>query len=63
MRQRLEGLKRRRLAAGIGLTEAGGWLGVTKQHFAKLEAGASPLDISRARIVAERLGCSIEALF
>jgi transcriptional regulator with XRE-family HTH domain len=60
---KLEGLKRRRTSARVSLESAGAWIGVSKQHFSKLEAGSSPLDIQRARVIAERLGCTIEGLF
>lgn len=59
----LGGLKERREAAGLSMREAGQLIGVTKQQFAKLEAGANRLDVGRARTLATRLGCSIEALF
>lgn len=58
----LAGLKRRRTAARISLEAAGAWIGVSKQHFAKLESGGSPLDLQRARVIAERLGCAMEEL-
>lgn len=58
----LAGLKARRTAAGVTQEAAGAWIGVTKQGFAKLEVGSSPLDIRRARIISERLGCAMEAL-
>lgn len=59
---KLAGLKTRRTAAGITQQTAGAWIGVTKQGFGKIESGASPLDIRRARILAERLGCEIGEL-
>lgn len=58
----LAGLKARRTAAGVTQEAAGRWIGVTKQGFAKLEAGTSPLDIRRGRLIAERLSCTLEEL-
>jgi DNA-binding XRE family transcriptional regulator len=55
-------MKARRTAAGFTQEQAGAWIGVTKQGFAKLEAGSSPLDVRRARVIAERLACRMEDL-
>lgn len=59
----LAGLSERRKAAGISQKDAGAWNGVTKQNQAHWESGRTPLDIHRARVIADRLGCPIEGLF
>lgn len=59
----LLGLRARRLAAGVSQETAGQWLGCNKAMYGKLELGTVRLDICRARVLAQRLGCNIESLF
>lgn len=58
----LEGLIERRKARGITATDMGRTIGVGCGHYRKMEKGETTLDIRRARVLARRLGCTMEDL-
>lgn len=60
----LLGLRDRRIKASISSDDAAALIGLSNRaHYHKIEKGIVRLDICRARVLAEALGCSIENLF
>lgn len=58
----LAGLKAARLERGLSGEAMGAAIGVTKSHYGKLESGAVRLDIHRAKVLADKLGVTMESL-
>jgi len=58
----LKGLVARRRRRDITQAEAGSWIGMSKQQMSMVESGRARLDLKRGRILAERLGCTMEEL-
>lgn len=57
----LDGLKRARLARGETQVEGGARIGVTKSHYAKIEAGTTRCDIARLAVLARAYGVTLES--
>lgn len=58
----LNGLHVRRKAKGYSLEAIGALIGVNKAHMGKIEKGIVRLDIVRAAVIANHLGCDIGSL-
>lgn len=58
----LAGLRERRMFRRLTARELGDVIGVNQSHYSQIERGGVRLDIHRAKLLAEKLGCSIEEL-
>lgn len=58
----LWGLRDRREFRHITQTEMGVVIGVNQSHYRQIEVGIVRLDVHRAKLLADRLGCSIDEL-
>jgi transcriptional regulator with XRE-family HTH domain len=58
----LAGLRERRLFRRLTQVELAGTIGVNQSHYRQIETGGVRLDVHRAKMLADKLGCSIEEL-
>lgn len=58
----LLGLRERRRFYHLTQAEAGKVIGVTQSHYRQFEEGIIRLDVHRAKLLANRLRCSIDEL-
>lgn len=58
----LRGLMLRREQSEFNQTELAKVIGVSQSHYHKFERGAVRLDVYRAKLLADKLGCSINDL-
>jgi transcriptional regulator with XRE-family HTH domain len=58
----LNGLKEKRVFRGLTQSAGAKIVGVTQSHYRKFESGEVRLDIQRAKLLADWLGCSMEEL-
>jgi transcriptional regulator with XRE-family HTH domain len=62
MNQPLSGLRERRVFRRITQTDLAALIGVNQSHYRQIERGDVRLDVHRAKLLADRLECSIEDL-
>lgn len=58
----LEGLRERRIFHRLTQADMGVVIDVNQPHYRQIETGGVRLDVHRAKLLADRLGCTIEDL-